>query len=194
MCSSSIPLPNLPENCKKHLQYNASCPIIYRKESMELRYEILTRLPFTLGGCNFWNNRIKWHRQNGSADLFDGTAGDDLHDHQLAVQYRRQYLRGQVFAGCAGGGFARISAADAGRGDRCRHRCGRKLTHCAPSGRKAPEARGLGGRARHCAGSRRRYRILHPRLGDFRVYSSAHSVRARRFRPLRFSIRTLRSA
>ena len=30
--------------------------------------------------------------------------------------------------------------------------------------------------------------------GDFRVYSSAHSVRARRFRPLRFSIRTLRSA
>ena len=24
-------------NCKKHLQYNASCPIIYRKESMELR-------------------------------------------------------------------------------------------------------------------------------------------------------------
>ncbi len=28
----------------------------------------------------------------------------------------------------------------------------------------------------------------------FSVYSSAHSVRARRFRPLRFSIRTLRSA
>ena len=37
ICSSSIPLPNLPENCKKHLQYNASYPIIYRKESMELR-------------------------------------------------------------------------------------------------------------------------------------------------------------
>ena len=37
MCSSSIPLPNLRINCKKHLQYNASYPIIYRKESMELR-------------------------------------------------------------------------------------------------------------------------------------------------------------
>ena len=36
---------------------------------MELRLEILTRLPFTLGGCNFWNNRIKWEPQNGPADL-----------------------------------------------------------------------------------------------------------------------------
>ena len=34
-------------------------------------------------------------------------------------------------------------------------------------GEKAPEARGLGGRARRCAGGCWRHRILHPRLGIF---------------------------
>ena len=43
----------------------------------------------------------------------------------------------------------------------------------APSGRKAPEARGLGGRARCCAGGCWRHCILHPRWGFSGVFVGA---------------------
>ena len=60
---------------------------------------------------------------------------------------------------------------------------------------KAPEAtRTSAADARRCAGGCRRHRILRSSAGIFRVYSSAHSVRARRFRLTLSSIRTLRSA